>query len=424
MYKKDTKKKILLIILDGLSDRPQEKMRGRTPLQAAHTPTLDFLAKIGAVGRLQAYKPGIPPHSDLALFSILGYSDRENPSRSIFEALGKNVPLKEKDVVVSVSYDRVVKINNHLYVKKSEVDLPEDTLARITEKISSFVYKDIKLRLYYTGKSYGTLIIENGSSHITDTDPFSKRLPVLKCLPLEGYNDPKTIATAEAINKYLVWVYENLKGGEANFILTKWAGTYRQIQPFSQRHGLKGISFSPKRTINGLIHYLGMEYVNTNGMTFSEVVEKGIQNLKTFDFLHLHTIEPDHCSHLKDPHRKTRAIQAIDQALVPLKNLGGETVLAISADHTGPSTPGTLRHRHAGDPTPLLIVGSNVLKDDVKVFSERSCRKGGLGTVNGKDLLPILLDYADRTINQKRRLLPTKHTYLPDPDQVTPLEVA
>ena len=80
---------ILFIILDGLADRPQSALNGKTPLEAAHTPHLDHLAALGTTGLLTPLAPGVPLESETAHFILFGYGLEHFPGRAAFEAIGR-----------------------------------------------------------------------------------------------------------------------------------------------------------------------------------------------------------------------------------------------------------------------------------------------------------------------------------------------
>jgi len=93
---------------------------------------------------------------------------------------------------------------------------------------------------------------------------------------------------------------------------------------------------------------------------------------------------PDKFGHVGDVKGKIKAIEKIDRALKPLKN--SRTLVCITSDH---STPCSLK-RHSADPVPVLMYSKNLKKDSVNKFSELSCKKGSLGTIQGKNLIKVL----------------------------------
>ena len=65
--------KHIIILGDGMADLPVDRLGGKTPLQHAHKPTMDMLARQGRCGRLITVPEGVPPGSEVANTAILGY---------------------------------------------------------------------------------------------------------------------------------------------------------------------------------------------------------------------------------------------------------------------------------------------------------------------------------------------------------------
>jgi 2,3-bisphosphoglycerate-independent phosphoglycerate mutase len=65
--------KAILVIADGMADRPIRELEWKTPLEAARRPTLNRLAGSGVSGILDPIAPGIPPGTDTATLALLGY---------------------------------------------------------------------------------------------------------------------------------------------------------------------------------------------------------------------------------------------------------------------------------------------------------------------------------------------------------------
>ena len=65
--------KYIIVLGDGMADEPIDALGGKTPLQVASTPSLDFLTKNGRVGTLETVPAGFHPGSEIANLSVLGY---------------------------------------------------------------------------------------------------------------------------------------------------------------------------------------------------------------------------------------------------------------------------------------------------------------------------------------------------------------
>ena len=93
--------KAMLIVMDGLGDRPLRELGGLTPLEAAHTPNLDALAARGITGLMNALGVGLRPGSDTSHLAILGYDiERYYTGRGTIEVAGLGMGLEAGDVAL------------------------------------------------------------------------------------------------------------------------------------------------------------------------------------------------------------------------------------------------------------------------------------------------------------------------------------
>jgi 2,3-bisphosphoglycerate-independent phosphoglycerate mutase len=91
--------KYIILLGDGMADRPIAELGGKTCLQAANTPNLDQLASLGQVGMVHTVPEGFPPGSDVANLTVLGYDPRKYyTGRSPLEAASIGVELGPDDV--------------------------------------------------------------------------------------------------------------------------------------------------------------------------------------------------------------------------------------------------------------------------------------------------------------------------------------
>ncbi|MCX5895814.1 MAG: phosphoglycerate mutase, partial [Proteobacteria bacterium] len=91
--------KHVVLLGDGMSDYPLAERGGRTPLQLSRTPFMDSIAQRGEIGLVKTIPDGMPPGSDVANLSVMGY----NPSlyytgRAPIEAASIGVALGRDDV--------------------------------------------------------------------------------------------------------------------------------------------------------------------------------------------------------------------------------------------------------------------------------------------------------------------------------------
>jgi 2,3-bisphosphoglycerate-independent phosphoglycerate mutase len=439
---------ILLIIFDGLADRPAPELGGRTPLEAAHTPNIDRLAAEGVNGLLHPKSPGYPLGSPLALNLMFGYSESEFPDRGPLLARARGMHIAAGEVVLAARFASVERENDgRLRLLRRFVQGREEQCRALADAIAEYRTEDISFRYVYSGRGDGNLFIAGDVSHeLTDTDPLGTDLPVLRCQARAGAALPAQAArTAEALNRYLCWAHERLSGHPAsteeagppiNFLITKWAGPRPSYEPFRQRWGMKAASLPDEEVVAGLMLELGfhIEQIEDQGpvtdlrerLAFAKrLLDEG------YEFVHLHSKYPDPMSHDNDPPRVLEAIEALDRGMeLYWQELAGDPglITVLTTDHTTPSVwahqpRGEFCDQHGGEEVPIAIRGGNVRVDSVWTFGERTAAAGALGHLRGPDLMPLLLNAAERTNMYETRPTPQHRLYRPRPDDVEPLRI-
>ncbi|HHP50831.1 MAG TPA: 2,3-bisphosphoglycerate-independent phosphoglycerate mutase [Moorella mulderi] len=411
----------ILLLLDGLGDKPSPELGNLTPLQAARKPHLNRLAAGGCTGILVPYRQGVPLGTEVAHLLLWGYSLEDFPGRGYIEALGEGLPVEEGAVYLRASLAVVRKEERGFYIlgrrpsRKLTPQLVEEFLSSLPQTLQGYSF-----RLHYTGGIDFILEIKGEvSDKISESDPFADGVYVLKVKPVEDLcsdqeEEEKALATSRALNEYLLkahGILENL-GFPANFLLSKWAGRARSIPSFKEKWGLRGVVLAQTPLFRGLARYVGMDFIRISSLA------EGIRLLPQleYDFIHLHTKATDDAAHTKNPENKVKAIEEIDSLLGEMVLNQGD-LLIITGDHSTPSV-GTLIH--SGDTVPILFFGPNVRVDEVKEFDEISCSQGHL-RLEGKDLLPVILNHLDRALLYGLRLGERITPYIPCYGELEPL---
>jgi 2,3-bisphosphoglycerate-independent phosphoglycerate mutase len=190
-----------------------------------------------------------------------------------------------------------------------------------------------------------------------------------------------------------------LEGERFNVITLKWFGRPRAVPTFLERHGVTGSFAADSAFLRGLGIALGLDPVvapETDDPVAdlrSRVgfVRERLDAGETFVFIHQKTT--DAAGHTKDPRIKQETIEKLDAALGDLPT--DRAIVCLTGDHATPASPEVI---HSGDPVPLLVAGPGVRADAVERFGELDCAAGILGQLRGPDLMPVLLNAADRPL--------------------------
>jgi 2,3-bisphosphoglycerate-independent phosphoglycerate mutase len=442
--------RVLLVILDGLGDRPAPELGGQTPLEAAATPHLDRLAAEGMSGMLHAKSPGYALGSPLALHLMFGYPEPAFPDRGPLLAIARGLPPREGEVVMAARFgagelDR----SGCLILVERFLDDREAACTALGDAIAEHEVDGYHFRYVYCGRGDGLLYVSSTdgtpvSFAVTDSDPLALDLPVLRPRARSDADDPGVAeATADALASYLGWVHGTLsahpaanEGGAAiNTLLTKWTGPTPDCEPFVERWGMRPASLPDEEVVTGLVMELGFEVCQVKDEAPETDVRRRLDEAarllgEGYEFVHLHTKYPDPMSHRNDPPACVEAIEAVDRGFGRYwETLATDEDLltVVTTDHTTPSVwagwpRGVFNDQHGGEPGPLAMRGGNIRVDDIAEFGERPAARGGVGQLRGADLMPLLLAAAERTNMYEMRPTPTRRLYRPRPEDLEALE--
>lgn len=418
--------KIIQILLDGLGDRAYKELDYRTPLQAAHTPNLDYLAGTGSNGLFHASFSGECLPSEIAHYLMFGYEIDNFPGRGLLEAVGYHVPFKDDDALC-LSHLTCISFPDGIPVLKRGRDETKGdykTLGKMFESISGYETHGITFRLVQTRRNDAVLVMGgNVSPYISDSDPIIMGNPIAAVMPVENNPEPEISQdTADALNEYLSFCHRVLSENnqKINFLATQRCGRRKTQKPFGELWGLKGLLIASGSIYTGLANEIGMDYLTVadSGDPGKDLAERITIALEDdgHDFFHVHTKTPDEAAHKGTPEYKKDVITALDKGfsgLVKELNKRNDLLAAITADH---STPSDSLLIHSGEPVPVIITGPNVRKDNVERFDEINAAGGCLGFLRGKELLLMLLNYSDRSTlishqlgNEKLKYYPKKY---------------
>jgi 2,3-bisphosphoglycerate-independent phosphoglycerate mutase len=411
---RESKLKAILVIGDGMADRPVKELKWKTPLEAAHKPSLNQIAKTGICGIMDIIAPGVPPGSDTATLALLGYDPLKVYSgRGALEAVGSGIDVLLGDIAFRCNFATVNK--DFVVLDRRAGRIANEEAAKLAKSLQKVKLEKpfVKFLFKNTIQHRAVLVIRRPklSTAVSDSDPEKVGEKVLEIKPLDNSSEARL--TAKILNELMHKFHNVLKEHPvnreraknelplANVILCRGAGTIPDIKPLPEIYGVKAACIAAVSLIRGVCKVAGMKLINVHGATgtpqtdFMAKAKAAIQAAKTYDFTLLHVKAPDVASHDGNIEQKIELIEKIDSMLsYMLNNLDlNSTYLVVTADHTTSLVTG----KHEGDPVPIAITGPHVRSDDIKEFDERSCAKGGLDRIRGKDLMPILMNLLGKT---------------------------
>ena len=378
------KKKLVLLVLDGLGDIRHPDNAFRTPLEDAHTPNLDKLAHESAIGRIIPVDYGITPGSGPAHLGLFGYDPREVViGRGVLEVVGMGMKLEPGDVAVRANFctieDGAVTDRR---AGRPETEQSAQKVKILQEAIPTI--GDVQVILL-PGKGHRFGVVFRGPGlveGVNDTDPHENGLPLHEA-KAESEAAEKT---AEVVNEFVCRAQEALKGGKPiNAVLTRGLSCRPDIPTLRERFGLRCAAIATYPMYNGLASLVGMDLLET-GTSVEEEFQTYLDNREDYDYFFIHVKPTDEAGEDGAHERKARAIEAVDEKLPMLLDPAPE-VLAITGDH---STPCPMK-LHSWHPVPLLIHSPRCGADCRPAFNESECNAGSLGIFHSMHLLPLML---------------------------------
>ena len=389
---------IVVVLLDGLADRAHASLGGRTANEVAETPNLDRFAASGSNGVLFSLGPGRAPSSELAHWAILGYRVGEFPGRAVFEAVGAGQEVDADHVYAYAALRPADVRNGELWLTgRPRYGEDEEEARALVEACDGIEIDGLRFSLAHTRRGEAVLRLEGGADdRVTDTDAFFRdRHPVLRPLPLV----PEAARTARAAEEWTRTVIDRLREERFNVITLKWWGRPRPIPTFEERHGLRGTFVGESAFLRGLARWIGLDAIeepesDDPAADLRRRLERIGERLDGGDdFVFVHLKATDQAGHTKDPTVKRATIEALDAELGALPT--DKAIVAVTGDHATPTYPDVI---HSGDPVPFLLSGPGVRADRVDRFGELDCAAGILGHLRGEDVMPVLLNAADRPL--------------------------
>jgi 2,3-bisphosphoglycerate-independent phosphoglycerate mutase len=420
--------KLLYVVIDGMGDLPISELGEKTPLEAAETPNMDFLAKNGKTGLMYSVRKGVAPESDAAVISLLGYDPfAYSTGRGVIEAVGAGIAVKDGDLALRCNFATLGQGNTIIDRRVRRTLTTEEATAlskaantevKLESCPATFEFKNtLGHRAVLVMKSKGKCL----SSNITNSDPAysivngigvatpNVEMVLKKCEPMDNTEEARN--AAKLVNEFIEKTHKLWENHEvnrkraaegklkANAVLTRDAGhLLPRLFNINEKYNVKFAALADMIAERGIAELAGMHASllpppSDDLKKDCELrVKKIMDLLPHYDCFYVHLKGPDEPAHDGNCHRKTDVISSIDDHFfgrllqeITLK----DCVICITSDH---ATPCSLKV-HSDTPVPLLISGGKIKDDKISKFSERECKNGSLGVLDrGCDLMPKLME--------------------------------
>ena len=394
--------KYIIILGDGMADEPMKSLNNKTAIQAANTPYMDMLARMGRNGLLDTIPEGFSPGSEIANLSVLGYDvPKVYEGRGVLEAASIGINVLPGEIAMRcnlVSIDGDI-LKNHSSGHISTAEATE-LINFLEEKLGDEQFS------FHPGVSYRHVLkIKNGNKNINCTPPHDIPEKPFEPHLVKAVNEADD--AAKSLNDLIYKSQELLKNhpinkkriregkDPANSIWPWSPGNRPNMKPLSDMFPIKsGAVISAVDLIRGIGVYAGLEVIMVKGATglydtnYEGKAEAALNALKEHDFVYLHIEASDEAGHEGDAPLKVKTIEYLDERIVKtiyeeVKNWKEPVTIAILPDHP---TPCAIR-THTKDPIPFIIWHRDIEPDSVQVYDEFAAREGGYGLLHSNQFM-------------------------------------
>lgn len=400
----------LLLIADGLGDRPIPELGGQTPLERAVTPNMDFFAGRGLCGNVHPYKPGVPVGTDVGHLVIFGYDpDEVYPGRGPLEAFSAGIMMGPDDIAFRGNFATLDERSHVLDRRAGRIASGTEELAAVLDGMR-LDGGAVVLAKPLTEHRVAIVLRQAGlSTAVTPTDPnvAGPQVSLPACMPAD--DSAEAARTARLVNEFTELCRRRLDSHpvnrerraagkpSANVVLLRGVGRTNGVEPIGRQFKLTCACVAGDLTVLGIARLVGLETFHDRRFTggirsdLRAKARKAIDCVRQgFDWTVVHVKGPDLCGHDNNPSEKIRVIEDIDGmfALFRQELDLDHTIVALTGDHSTPCEKGD----HSGDPVPTFVSGATVRRDGIAITGESSFRTGSLSGLTARDVFRIQLD--------------------------------
>ncbi len=392
--------KYAIVLPDGAADEPVDVLAGRTPLEMATIPNIDWISTNGRQGRVTTVPKGFAPGSDVCIMSLFGYNPaREYSGRAPLEAAARRVPVGPDDLVFRCNLvtviDGVMEDFTAGHISSNEAGT---LISALNDQVAGGSSR------FHAGVSYRHLVVIHDSAEIECActpphDIIGKK--VQSYLPkgagadrIKNIMDRARVMLAEhEINA----VRHDLGENQATDIWLWGQGKHRPMEAFHDRFGIRACVIAAVDLVRGLGRVVGMDVIDVPGATgyldtdYRAKGQAAIEALDRYDLVVVHIEAPDEAGHNGDARAKIQTLERIDKHIVgPLLDRLRTTdawKILVAPDHPTPIH----RRTHTADPPPFCLAGTGVYTVLERPFTEKSAAASDLQIDPGHALMQYFL---------------------------------
>ncbi|MDD3877874.1 MAG: cofactor-independent phosphoglycerate mutase [Bacteroidales bacterium] len=397
--------KYIIILADGCADEPIERLGFKTPLMAAHIPHIDALCAKSRCGQLVTVPADMPPGSEIANLSVLGYNVKEVfEGRGVLEAASMGVEIKFGELAMRCNLICIEngKIKNHSagHITTEEAGL---LIEALNKELSSEIVK------FYPGVSYRHLmVVKNGDKNIACTPPHDVPGTPFADVMVKAKNESAQ-KTADLLNELILKSQKILENHPVNIArknagkdpansIWMWSPGYKpKMKTYKELFGKTGAIISAVDLLYGIGAYAGFKAIHVEGSTglyntnYEGKAKAAVEALKEVDFVYLHIEASDEAGHEGNVELKTKTLEYLDQRVVKYivektTAMNEDVAIAILPDHPTPCEKRT----HTHDAIPFMIYHPGEIPDGVLEYNEESVKKGFYGKIEGDAFIKAL----------------------------------
>ncbi len=405
----------IIFLADGAADFPIPELGDKTPLQVANKPAIDRIARLGRCGSFITVDDDMPPGSEVANLTVLGYDPREcYQGRGVIEAASMGVKLRDTDIAMRCNLICIAdgRIKNH-----SAGHISTEEAHKLIRHVDRYLGCD-EVR-FFPGISYRHLLLLSSD----DPQPLGPTLSTdFECFPPHDHvgelvedlmivpKSDEAKPTVDRLNDMIRCSWDLLSRHSVNEARVKagkdpansiwfWSqGRKPKMKTMREQYGISGAVISAVDLIKGLGVYAGLDVIDVPGATglidtnYEGKADACLNVLEDHDFVYVHVEATDEAGHARDVKQKVLGIEYLDSRLVArvmngIEDKGIEATVAVLTDHLTPVAKGN----HVHGPVPVAILNPRLEPDSVQSYDEVACASGSLGLLRGSAFIRTLL---------------------------------